>query len=117
MNQRIAAVKYYYKCNGNQSLAAHCLAHEFNINPPQRRSIQSIVEKIEVIGSIANVKKSGCPKKAINVAKAEEAINRLQENPEKSIHCLFGELEVSQSSIIHIFHQKKNLDSMLTACP
>lgn len=102
MNQRIAAVKYYYTCNGNQSMAARCLAQEFNINPPQGRSIQSVVETFEATGLIASVKKKkySHPKTATNVAKAEEV------NPKKSTCCLSAELEVSQSSIICILHQK-----------
>ena len=107
MNQRIAAVKHYYKCNEQPTMAARRLAQEFDINPPQGRNIRLIVEKFEATGSVATAKKSGRPKTATNVAKAEEAIRRLEQSPQKSTRRLSAELEVSQSSVIRILHQKK----------
>ena len=77
-------------------MVARCLAQEFDINPPQGRNIQLIVEKFEATGSVATAKKSGRPKKAPNVAKAEEAIRRLEQSPQKSTRRLSAELEVSQ---------------------
>ena len=106
-NQHIAAVKHYYKCNGNQSSAARRLAEEYDINPTQGRNIRSIVEKFETTGSVATAKKSGRPKTATNVAKAEEVIRRLQSSPQKSTRRLSAEMEVSQSSVIRILHQKR----------
>ena len=53
MNQRIAAVKHYYKCNEQPTMAARRLAQEFDINPPQGRNIRLIVEKFEATGSVA----------------------------------------------------------------
>ena len=100
-------------------MAARRLAQEFDINPPQGKNIRLIVEKFEATGSVVTAKKSGHLKTATNVAKAEEAIRRLEQSPQKSTRRLSAELEVSQSSVIRILHQKKmeTLHSTLTACP
>ncbi len=107
MGQRIAAVKHYYQCNGNQSMAARFLAQEFDIEPPQGRNIKRIVEKFEATGSVANASKSGRPNTATNEAKCEEAIMRLQRSPQKSSRRLSAEMEVSQRSILRILHEQK----------
>ena len=104
MNQRIVAVKHYYKCNEQPTMAAHRLAQEFDINSPQGRNIRLIVEKFEA--TRATAKKSGRPKTATNVAKAEEAIRRLEQSLQKLTRRLSAEFEVSQSGVIHILHQK-----------
>ena len=116
MNQRIAVVKHYDKCNEQPMMAACRLAQEFNINPPQGRNIRLIVEKFEATGSVATAKKSGHPKMATNVAKAEEAIRRLEQSPQKSTCRLSAELEVSHQVLSVSFTRKNGNLTFHTYC-
>ena len=104
--QRIAAVKHFYKCNDNAAAAARRLSEEFDIHEVQGRNIKNIVLKFEETGSVSDLPRSGRSCSATTDVKGDELMLSLERSPQKSSRRLASELMVSPSSVLRLLHQK-----------
>lgn len=105
--QRITAVKLFYKCQENSAEASRQLAIQYDINPPQGRNIKAIVYKFEETGSVADATRSGRPKLATCDAMGDRIVAAINRSPQKSTRRLSSELDISQSSVMRLLHQRK----------
>lgn len=106
-DQRVAAVKHYYKCNDNAAAAARKLSEDFNINVVQGRNIINLVQKFEDTGSVNDAPRSGRPLTATTNEKGDELIQALQRSPQKSSRRLSAEIGISQKSVLRLLHKRQ----------
>ena len=107
-NQRIAAVRHYYRCGSNAADASRRLSEEFHIHVVQGRNIKSLVNKFETTGSVNDAPRAGRPTTATSDEKGEQLEASLINSPQKSVQRLSRELEISRQSV-HNLLRKRNL--------
>ena len=107
-NQRIAAVRHYYRCGSNAAEASRRLSEEFHIHVVQGRNIKSLVNKFETTGSVNDAPRSGRPTTVTSDEKGEQLEASLINSSQKSVWRLSRELEISRQSV-HNLLRKRNL--------
>ena len=107
-NQRIAAVRRYYRCGSNAAEASRRLSEEFHIHVVQGRNIKLLVNKFETTGSVNDAPRPGRSTTATSDEKGEQLEASLINSPQKSVRRLSRELEVSGPRV-HNLLRKRNL--------
>ena len=97
-NQRIAAVRHYYRCGSNAAEASRRLSEEFHIHVVQGRNIKSLVNKFETMGSVNDAPRFGRPTTTTSYEKGEQLEASLINRPQKFVRRLSRELEISRQS-------------------
>ena len=105
-NQRIAAVRHYYRCGSNAAEASRRLSEEFHIHVVQDRDIKSLVNKFETTGSVNDAPRSGRPTTATSDEKGDQLEASLINSPQKSVRRLSRELEISHPRVHNLLRKR-----------
>lgn len=97
--QRITAVKFYYKLGDNAAETSRYLSREYGIREVQGRNIKQLVDKFEETGSVCDTVRSGRPTTATTDEMGDHLVENVNQSPQKSIRRLSAELNVSKSSV------------------
>ncbi|CAF1991725.1 unnamed protein product [Rotaria magnacalcarata] len=76
---------------------------EINNNPPDRKTIRSLMHKFEQTGSVLNIDPPGRPVSVIGQETKDEVSSILKEKPRTSLRQLSTDLNISMSSVRHIY--------------
>src|ERR1700730_10369523 len=72
---------------------------KINNNPPDRKTIRSLMNKFEQTGSVLNIDLSGRPVSVTDQATKEEVSSILKNEPRTSTRQMSSELTISRSSV------------------
>jgi hypothetical protein len=78
-------------------------SREINNNPPDRKTITSLMKKFEQTGSVINISSPGRPVSVTGETTQNEVTSILEENPQTSIRQVSSQLDISRSSIRRVY--------------
>jgi len=76
---------------------------EINNNPPDRKTIRSLMNKFEQTGSVLNIDPPGRPVSVTDQETKDEVSSILKEEPRTSLRQMSTDLNISMSSVRHIY--------------
>ncbi len=102
VNERTWIVKHMYRLEYPINVQ-RLWSKEINNNPPDRKTITSLMNKFEQTGSVLNIDSPGRPVSVTNQTTKDEVSSILEEKPVTSTRQMSSTLNISRSSVRRIY--------------
>lgn len=98
VNEKTCIVKHMYRFEYPINVQ-QLWSKESNNNPPDRKTMISLMHKFEQTGSVLNIDQPGRPVSVTDQATKDEALSILKKEPQTSICRISTDLNISMASV------------------